>query len=100
MTGLARPKGFAELVAHLDACGWSYGVRWTTPDKTNLKLTVTGTPPWDEILRIEVSWLSQDGGPLNRSSVMTRQRYQGESHRQSMKAVHAFIAPEHQEGTP
>lgn len=89
-----RPKAYIELIARLDAAGWSYGVRWTQPDKNLTKLTVTGVPPWDEeVTRIEAEWLSRDGGALKAHACRIREPYHG-FHDLSLRAVHLKITPE------
>jgi hypothetical protein len=93
-----RPKAFTELVAQLEAAGWSYGVRWTRPDTGLLKLTVTGAPPWDEITRVEVVWLSRDDGALRLSSCQARQEYRG-FYSLSLKAARELVVPQPAEVT-
>jgi len=69
---LARPKALAELVAALDTAGWSYGVRWGLWNDGLTRVQVTGVPPWDERIRIEIAWQRNGDDPLRRSTCNIR----------------------------
>lgn len=98
---LARPKAYGDLLAALDTAGWTYTVRWGLYDDGLTEVKLIAVAPWDQLLRVEVTWRSPDGvTPLKRTWCALGRPYR-RTGPDSLRALHDLIAavPEPREAT-